>query len=372
MALPDPITDDFDFPTTPPEFLQLALDTLGNVGDDSDGFNEIFDPVANAYPGDTIGSDSFDPLIAELENSAADIGTETDPTFNTDTATAQAWADSNRDWLNQFITFDPNPPMPTLPDPNTDLPPADGVVTIQLQSGQFIEQLPANWVRVADDGTVTWQAGESAPEPITLWLSVDLEEFKLFHADRSGSDTPDWFLPSHHYYFELRSQGFPIASGFLDTTADTAIDGDPNVVPIITIVPVQLPNGTIVTSIFTTPPAGHPGGEGNPAPPPPPSPTPPPPPPVPPPPPPPPPAPLTGGSSDPTIAALQTQFLEKGREYQTLFDQLAQIQAHFKPGLPGSATVQQQMNDMQDRLDALAAEVQQLNGQIEMLQRGQS
>jgi hypothetical protein len=360
MALPQPIPDDFGLPQTPPEFLQLALNTLGNAGDDEDGFHQIFDPVANSYPGDTIGSDLLNPHLDEIENAAGDLGGEHDPAFNDDAAAAQSWADQNREWLTQFLTFDPNPPPIILPDPNSDLPPDDGSVLIYLQDGQPIKELPGNWIQVADDGTVTWQAGEAAPQPIELFLSVDHSDFLLFHAERSGSDKPGWFVQGHHYYFELRSQDRPIAIATLDTNSDTAIPNEPNSGEIETEVVIQLLNGDVVHSHFHTPPAKIV---------PPPSPPPPPPPPGPPAPPPPPPQPPPFPPNIMAeIAAIRAQLNQLENQYQGIRAAQLAIQASIPPG--GFMTPDQvlQFGSLDGQAHAITLQVQQLNNQLMILE----
>src|SRR5579885_1668926 len=223
MPLPAKLDDTFDFPTYSPAFLPLANDTLGNAGDHTDGFDQLFNPVANSYPGDTIGSDILNPIIDNLASGSGDIATDPDEPFQSDVANNFTNADANATLLTSIVNFDPTPQPITLPDESDLEDQAAAPILITLQNGSTIQQLPGNWITASADGTISWQAGEGAPDPIQLWLSVDGQPMVLFHQDRSGSDKPDWIVGGHVYYFELQSQVNPIANTTLDTRSPDAV-----------------------------------------------------------------------------------------------------------------------------------------------------
>lgn len=255
MPLPDALDDSFDFSVRDPQFLALAHELLGNIGEPSDGFDNLFTPVANGFPGPDIGSQILNPTIDSIEALTGDLDVSPDDQFEQDTAVASTLEQANIDALNSIINFDPNPPRITDPGNTDDDPPITQGTQITLQSGEVINELPGNFVQCADDGTITWQAGESAPDPIELFLSVDGQDLVLFHGDRNGSDRPDWITAGHIFYFELHAAHYPIAANSLDTHDSNIVPQDENTTPIPIEIKVLQPDGTVTTSTTVIPPA---------------------------------------------------------------------------------------------------------------------
>lgn len=255
MPLPDALDDSFDFSVRDPQFLTLAFELLGNSAESTDGFDNLFTPTALGFPGPDIGSQILNPTIDSTETAHAESGIPSDPAFDDDHTQAVADAGGNIDWLDSHIHFDPNPRPIVPPNYEDDLPTQPNGTLITLQDGTQIYELPANWIHAADDGTITWQAGESAPEPIELFLSVDGQEKVLFHGDRTGSDRPDWITAGHIFYFELHASGFPIAATTLDTHDSNITPQDENSEATPIEIKVLLPDGTVKVSTVVIQPA---------------------------------------------------------------------------------------------------------------------
>lgn len=255
VELPSLIVGTFDFGNDPNEFVSLATTTLGNAADSSDGFHNIFDPMANGYPGDDIGSQKLNEHIAALEDTGANLQTDPDPTFSDTQIAAQSWADQNISDLTGVANASfPVQPV-TQPNPEDVLPPPEDTVKIILEDGSELDELPANWIQIADDGTITWQAGEQAPEPIELDVDVDRQGFQLMHTERSGSDRPEWITSGHFYEFVLKAHGVIIAAKDLNTVDNSTVPQPENATLITSTYSVKQPDGTTKQVTVTTPPA---------------------------------------------------------------------------------------------------------------------
>ena len=200
------------------DFTGLVNDTLGNSMTGVDGFDAIFDPAADIFPGPDIVPLQLDPLISDFSGDVTALGVDPDPSFEADLAQALDLGANVTGSLYQE-GIDVQQPLQDslggLVDLGAGGPPPGFILT---SPDVAIEEIADSFVQITPDGTVSWYIQSTEPDPIGVYAATDGGPWTLWVENRQGNQSPGWIVPGHFYAFEWRSPNGVIAQAYLDLT----------------------------------------------------------------------------------------------------------------------------------------------------------
>lgn len=218
LAVPPAIADADDQTYTPigSNFTGLVADTLGNALTDQDGFDDLFDPTADAYPGPDIVAQGLDPLLEQFASDTATIGSDPDPSFEGDLTTALQQAANVTGAVSEVgINVQPGITDP-FPDPGTITAGSTPPGFISTSSDTAVREVNDTFVAITPDGNISWYVNPSEPDPISVYAATDGGPWTLYAQSRQGNDNPAWIVPGHFFAFQWSNPNGVIAQAYLD------------------------------------------------------------------------------------------------------------------------------------------------------------
>lgn len=244
-----PALEDTTYTPEQPVFVQLAADSLGAAATPDDGFDDIFDPAANGFPGGDVIINELDGLTADFTASTDAVAQPLDPSFEGDVAVSSLQGENLIGDLGQQgidIQAQTLPDFPALS--NIDI----GAIAPGFISGDTNvaeRAIAGTTIGVRADGLVAWYIDSREAEPIYVNISVDGSDWALFGSGRGGNQMLGFDPTGHFIAIQWQNARGILAQAYIDDRGET---GDTQViVPPATAIAGEITGGVVT---LTAPP----------------------------------------------------------------------------------------------------------------------